>query len=213
MSLEVKLKMTRRLWWLFLFLSVTLFSLPSSSQNLPDAAFLKSEITRLNSESPKNETLINQYETLLSRINGYEKQTATREKYLNIVSQFPVQRERLLKKIDDVEQLDIFNIRRKDKYSDLSQSIATLQAALIEWRSTYQTNSDQNKRLINEKTTLPQSLAQTDKEIEQASIIKSDTASQLDQWLESTHLTSLKLQRQVTSAQLQSLDERTELLI
>ncbi|WP_299804016.1 mechanosensitive ion channel domain-containing protein [uncultured Shewanella sp.] len=213
MSLEVKLKVTRRLWWLFLFLSLTLLSLASSSQTQPDANFLKSEIARLNIESPKNESLISQYETLLSRINGYEKQTATREKYLNIVSQFPVQRERLLKKIDDVERLDIFNIRRKDKYSDLSQSIATLQAALIEWRSTYQTNSDQNKRLINEKTTLPQSLAQTDKEIEQASIIKSDTGSQLDQWLESTHLASLKLQRQVTSAQLQSLDERTELLI
>ncbi|MGS0673762.1 mechanosensitive ion channel domain-containing protein [Shewanella sp. 125m-1] len=212
MSRVTKFKRKGRLCWLYLFLSVMLLSMPSSAQTLPDATFLKNEITRLNSESPKSEALINQYETLLSRVNGYKKQKAERDKYRNIVSQFPVQRERLLKKITDVEQLEIFNFRQQNKYSDLSQSIATLEAAVTEWRSSYQSNSDQSKQLVNARTALPQSLAQTDREIEQASIIKSDTGSQLDQWLESTHLAMLKLQRQVTSAQLQSLDERTELL-
>ncbi|MBL4912625.1 mechanosensitive ion channel [Shewanella schlegeliana] len=212
MSRKTELNNKGRLWWLCLFFGVMLFSLSSSAQTLPDAAFFKSEITRLNSESPKNEALISQYETLLSRVNGYKKQKTSRDEYRNIISQFPMQRERLLKKINDVEQLDIFNVLHKTKYNDLSQSIATLQAAVTEWRSTYQSNSDKNKQLINARTALPQSLAQIDREIEKASIVKSDTDAQLEQWLESTNLTMLKLQRQVTSAQLQSLDERTELL-
>ncbi|RJX69365.1 mechanosensitive ion channel protein MscS [Vibrio sinensis] len=191
---------------------VMLFAFPVQGESLPSAKFLDSEISRLNNESPKNETLISQYETILSRILGDEKQVSQRDEYRSIITQFPVQRARLLKKIDDVEQLDIFNIKQQSKYNDLSQSIAALQAGVTEWRSTYQTNGEKSKQLLSDKSSLPKLLAKTDGEIEQASISKSEQGSQVEQWLEATNLSTLKLQRQVISAQFQSLDERTELL-
>lgn len=189
-----------------------LISFVTVAQTLPETDFLKSEIARLNAESPKNDTLIGQYETLLNQITGFDAQRASRDDYRKIISQFPLQRERLLKQIEEADKLDMFKAKQLNSYSDLSQSIASLQAAMSEWRTTSQANAEKTKQLNAARTSLPVSLAQLNQQIEQASLVKSENGAEIDQWLETANLTYLKLQKEVMTAELQSLDERTELV-
>ncbi|WP_261902783.1 mechanosensitive ion channel domain-containing protein [Vibrio fortis] len=197
--------------WLII-LSVVVSSKLSWAQTVPELGYVESEITKLNGESPKNEVLIGQYETLKARLVADQEKRIQRDDYLKAITQFPVQRERLMNNINDVESLDIFKTDQLVKFSDLSQSIASLQAALVEWRTTYQTKSEQAKRLGTDRTELPSSLAQLDKAIEKANLAQSDKGEPIDQWLELSNVSSLKLEREVLAAELQSLDERTEIV-
>ncbi|WP_322804313.1 mechanosensitive ion channel [Vibrio alfacsensis] len=182
------------------------------AQELPNAQFIQSEITRLNSEEPKNELLLTQYQTLLNQIDGFDAQRSLIKDYRSIVSQYPLQKERLLKQIEQAEQLDLLQTKQLDSYSDLSQSIASLQAAINEWSNTSKANAEISIQLTTDRKTLPVSLAQLSQQLEQASIIKNDNGSDIEQWLQLSNLTYLKLQQEATAAELQSLDERTELL-
>jgi potassium efflux system protein len=195
-----------------IILSVVVSSKLSWAQTVPELGYVESEITKLNGESPKNEVLIGQYETLKARLVADQEKRIQRDDYLKAITQFPVQRERLMNNINDVESLDIFKTDQLVKFSDLSQSIASLQAALVEWRTTYQTKSEQAKRLGTARTELPSSLAQLDKAIEKANLAQSDKGEPIDQWLELSNVSSLKLEREVLAAELQSLDERTEIV-
>lgn len=163
-------------------------------------------------KTPRTEVLIGQYETLKARVASLDEKRNKRDEYLKAITQFPVQRERLMKSINSVESLDIFKTDQLVKFSDLSQSIASLQAALVEWRTSFQTKSEQAKQLGTARTELPRSLAQLDRQIEKANLAKSDKGEVIDQWLELSNLTSLKLDREVLAAELQSLDERTEIV-
>ncbi|MFM2578131.1 mechanosensitive ion channel domain-containing protein [Vibrio fortis] len=198
------------LWILTLFITMT--SVNVLAQALPELDYIESEITKLSAENPKNEVLIGQYETLKARVASLDEKRNKRDEYLKAITQFPVQRERLMKSIDSVESLDIFKTDQLVKFSDLSQSIASLQAALVEWRTSFQTKSEQAKQLGTARTELPRSLAQLDRQIEKANLAKSDKGEVIDQWLELSNLTSLKLDREVLAAELQSLDERTEIV-
>lgn len=195
-----------------IILSVVVSSKLSWAQTVPELGYVESEITKLNGESPKNEVLIGQYETLKARLVADQEKRIQRDDYLKAITQFPVQRERLMNNINDVESLDIFKTDQLVKFSDLSQSIASLQAALVEWRTTYQTKSEQAKRLGTARTELPSSLAQLDKAIEKANLAQSDKGEPIDQWLELSNVSSLKFEREVLAAELQSLDERTEIV-
>lgn len=195
-----------------IILNVVVSSSLSWAQTVPELGYVESEITKLNGESLKNEVLIGQYETLKARLVADQEKRIQRDDYLKAITQFPVQRERLMNNINDVESLDIFKTDQLVKFSDLSQSIASLQAALVEWRTTYQTKSEQAKRLGTARTELPSSLAQLDKAIEKANLAQSDKGEPIDQWLELSNVSSLKLEREVLAAELQSLDERTEIV-
>lgn len=195
-----------------IILSVVVSSKLSWAQTVPELGYVESEVTKLNGESPKNEVLIGQYETLKARLVADQEKRIQRDDYLKAITQFPVQRERLMNNINDVESLDIFKTDQLVKFSDLSQSIASLQAALVEWRTTYQTKSEQAKRLGTARSELPSSLAQLDKAIEKANLAQSDKGEPIDQWLELSNVSSLKLEREVLAAELQSLDERTEIV-
>ena len=198
------------LWILTLF--ITMASVNVLAQALPELDYIDSEITKLSAENPKNEVLIGQYETLKARVASLDEKRNKRDEYLKAITQFPVQRERLMKSINSVESLDIFKTDQLVKFSDLSQSIASLQAALVEWRTSFQTKSEQAKQLGTARTELPRSLAQLDRQIEKANLAKSDKGEVIEQWLELSDLTSLKLDREVLAAELQSLDERTEIV-
>ncbi|MEF1230256.1 mechanosensitive ion channel protein MscS, partial [Vibrio fortis] len=191
---------------------ITMTSVNVLAQALPELDYIESEITKLSAENPKNEVLIGQYETLKARVASLDEKRNKRDEYLKAITQFPVQRERLMKSIDSVESLDIFKTDQLVKFSDLSQSIASLQAALVEWRTSFQTKSEQAKQLGTARTELPRSLAQLDRQIEKANLAKSDKGEIIDQWLELSNLSSLKLDREVLAAELQSLDERTEIV-
>ncbi len=188
------------------------FTLPTMAQPLPDVATIQANIDQLNSESPKNETLINQYTNLLTQVQQFDPLEKQRDDYRKIITQFPTLRERLENQINGVAQLDLFKTQDLRGYNDLSQAIASLQAALSEWRTNAQANNDQAGKLSQERTSLPTQQAQLDKQIEQAQLVKADQGDQIDTWLESAKLKLLKLQKEMVSAQLQSLDERTELL-
>ena len=169
------------LWILTLCIAVV--SLNALAQALPELDFIDSEMTKLSAENPTNEVLIGQYETLKARLESFDEKRDERDEYLKAITQFPVQRERLIKSINDVESLDIFKTDRLVKFSDLSQSIASLQAALVEWRTLYQTKPEQAKQVGRARTELPRDLAQLDRQIEKATLDKSDNGEVMAQWL------------------------------
>ncbi|GAK86034.1 potassium efflux system KefA protein [Vibrio ponticus] len=216
-SLELPLPaLFRRLLHLMLlsFLTATgvLFLPLVLAQDLPSDDAIQSEIKQLESLSPKDEALIAQYTSLQSQLANFETLRQQRDSYRQTITQYPTLRERLNQQIDKADQLEIFNTDKLRSYNDLSQAIASLQAAMNDWRSTYQSNSEQANKLGKDRTELPTELAALDKQIEQASLNKTETGTQIDKWLESASLAELKLKRDVTSSELQSLDERTELL-
>ncbi|MGR5251909.1 mechanosensitive ion channel domain-containing protein [Vibrio astriarenae] len=204
------LSMTR----LFTVLSavfIMMVSQPLIAALLPEKQTLETELTRLNSENPKNELLISQYQTLINQIDGFEKLKSQRDEYRKTIGTFPEQKDRLQAKISEVPTLDIFRVGVNDNSADLSQSINSLQAAMSEWRSSLQSNTDQSKKLALDRTTLPQSLAQLEQKVEQASINAPKQSTTIDEWLDLADLTQLQLQKDVMTAELESLDERTEL--
>ncbi|MGR5206966.1 mechanosensitive ion channel domain-containing protein [Vibrio sp. PNB23_22_7] len=201
----------------FVFLVTSAFV---TAQNLPKTDFLKSEITRLNNESPKDKTKIAQYETLLKEINAFATQQSLTKNYQNVIHQFPAQKKQLLEQIAQANSLDIFNTTETTNYNDLWQSISSLQAAINQWQITLRSNAQNLTQLNEDRKTLPVSLAKLNQEIEKATLVKTDkdtiikpsSHSQVDQWLAATRLKGLKLKQAATSMALQSLDERFELL-
>lgn len=201
-----------RCWSVLLSLFITLTcSLTLQANVLPDKQTIEAEITHLSAEDPKNDLLISQYQTLLTQVDNFDKQKNQRDEYRKAISSFPEQKERLLKKIEEVPTLEIFKSGLEESSADLSQNINSLQAALSEWRTSLQSTTEQSKKLSSDRTTLPQALAQLDQKIDQESLNAPNQSSTIDDWLELASLEALRLDREVMKAELDSLDERTEL--
>ncbi|WP_232060552.1 mechanosensitive ion channel domain-containing protein [Vibrio ponticus] len=197
---------------LCLLLILAFVCIPVGAQASPSVESVEAEISKLENESPKDELLIAKYDKLRVQLNSFEKLKSERDNFQQIINQYPTLRERLNQQIENTDDLKIFATDKLRSYNDLTQAIASLQAAMSEWRSSYQSNSDQANKLNSDRTALPVSLAQQDKQIEQASLTTQSQESEIEQWSQSANLAELKLKREVTSFELQSLDERTELL-
>ncbi|MDR9831486.1 mechanosensitive ion channel [Vibrio sp. FNV 38] len=194
------------------FIMMLVFMVPlCAASALPNKNTIENEISRLKTELPKNDLLLGQYQTLLNHINNLAKQKVQRDEYQKIVSQFPEQKERLQTKIREIPTLDVFHVDVNDTSADLSQSITALQASLNEWRLSLQNTTDQSNKLASDRTTLPQTLAQLEQRIEQASLSAPKASNTIEDWLKLADFEELKQQRDVILAEIQSLDERTEL--
>ncbi|CAH0533589.1 Mechanosensitive channel MscK [Vibrio stylophorae] len=184
----------------------------ASATTLPSQADIKTQLEKLNGQSPKDETLIGKYQTLQKQISQSDSLGAERDSYLDIIKQFPQQKTKLQSQIDNAATLAIFNPPKTENSGDLSLAIASLQASIAQWRTASSALSEKIKPLANERTTLPVTLAELDRKIEQAALVSSNNKEQIDSWLDLSQLNILKRERAVASAKLQSLDERTELL-
>ncbi|MGL6259666.1 mechanosensitive ion channel domain-containing protein [Vibrio sp. WXL210] len=194
-----------------LCIGVYLCVFASAHATLPDVETLEAELNQMRNQSSVDEVVVSQYETLLSQLQVLETEQSEKEEYRRIISQFPEIKEKLEQTIAEVPTLDIFKVSPNDDTEDLSLSISSLQAALNQWRSAFQTNAEQSTKLSGDRIALPQALAQLEREIEQTSLSAPSQSDDINSWLEDASLEALRSQRDLMQAELQSLDERTEL--
>lgn len=198
---------------LFIFLVLTLLlALRVGAETLPDIDFVDSEIERLNSENPKDEKLIGQYQGLAQSLKSQPALAKEQEKLRNLITQFPEQRILLNKKIKEADQLPVFQTSQLESYDDLSQALARLSASLSEWQEVLKANGDGRKKLNDSRITLPKDIASLNSQLEQASLMVSDSSDKIQTWLAAANSNNLQLEKSKKLLEQQTLDERSELL-
>lgn len=90
------------LWWMGGLIN------DASATTLPSQADIKTQLEKLNGQSPKDETLIGKYQTLQKQISQSDSLGAERDSYLDIIKQFPQQKTKLQSQIDNAATLAIF---------------------------------------------------------------------------------------------------------
>ena len=197
---------------LFIFLGIFLLVARVEAQPLPDIGFIDSEIERLDSENPKDEKLIGQYQSLAQSLKSQAASTEAQNKLRTLITQFPEQRTLLKNKIKEAGQLPVFQTEQLQSYDDLSQALARLSASLSEWQAALKANGDDRKKLNDSRITLPKDIASLNSQIEQASLMVSDSEDKLQTWLSAANSKTLQLEKDKKLLEQQTLDERSELL-
>ncbi|MCQ1059325.1 mechanosensitive ion channel [Photobacterium sp. ZSDE20] len=182
------------------------------AQTLPDIDYVDSEIERLNTESPKDEDLIQQYQSLAQSLKSQKTLADERERLRSLITQFPQQRALLSKKVKDADLLPVFQTDHLESYDDLSQALARLSASLSEWQTASKANADKRKKLNDSRNTLPKEIASLNSQLDQASLTVSDSTDKLRVWLATANSATLQLEKDKKLLEQQTLDERSELL-
>ncbi|PSU36448.1 mechanosensitive ion channel protein MscS [Photobacterium lutimaris] len=195
--------------WLGLSLLLTL---GVGAQTLPDIDFVNSEIERLNNENPKDENLLRQYQSLAQSLSDQNALVQEQAKLRALVTQFPQQRRLLRQKINEAEQLPVFQTEQLETYEDLSQALARLRASLSEWQTARKDNAEQRKRLNDSRVSLPNEIVSLNTQLEQASLTVSESTDKLQSWLALANVATLQQEKEQKLLAQQTLDERSELL-
>ncbi|MGR5066284.1 mechanosensitive ion channel domain-containing protein [Photobacterium sp. DNB22_13_2] len=182
------------------------------AQTLPDIDFVDSEIERLNTDNPKDDDLIGQYQSLAQSLKSQKTLAEEQEKLRTLITQFPEQRTLLSKKVQEADQLPIFQTNQLESYDDLSQALARLSASLSEWQAASKANADQRKKLNDSRITLPKEIASLNSQLEQTSLAVIDSTDKLRVWLAAANSATLLLEKDKKLLEQQTLDERSELL-
>ncbi|KHT62148.1 mechanosensitive ion channel protein MscS [Photobacterium gaetbulicola] len=189
-----------------------LLTMRVSAETLPDIDFVNSEIERLSNDNPKDENLLRQYQSLAQSLSDQIALAQEQAKLRDLVTQFPHRRGLLRQKINEAEQLPVFQTEQLETYEDLSQALARLRASLSEWQTASKDNAEQRKRLNDSRISLPNEIVSLNSQLEQASLTVSESTDKLQAWLALANVATLQQEKEQKLLAQQTLDERSELL-
>lgn len=199
------------LWGLVILIGV-LLSLGATAADLPASDYIDTEVKRLTAVEPQDAKLIRQYQSLGLKIKSIQQFTDEQAKLRALIASFPRQRELMAQKIEQASKNELFEVNALTSNDDLAQALASLRAAISEWRSNYNANTDKIKQLNASRLTLPKQIASLNSQIDDASLVGTDSDDQLQQWLNSANRKVLTVEKGTRLLEQQSLDERSALL-
>ncbi|MGF1725433.1 mechanosensitive ion channel domain-containing protein [Photobacterium nomapromontoriensis] len=179
---------------------------------LPEQRDVEAEIRRLSTATPQDTDLIANYQALSQTLKNIKQLTDEQAKFKARITQYPHQRNVLTEQIEQVRQLDLFKIDALSTNDDLAQALASLRAAVSEWRAKYKANAEKVIQLDASRLTLPKQIAAVNNQIDDVALVNNSSTDQLQQWVALANQRHLMLEKGLLVLQQQTLEDREGLL-